>query len=266
MIETHELKATIINNEPLVGDIGKTIIKDSPLVIEKTINQNGVYNASDDEAYGYSKVNVNIPGPTGEINIVANGIYDVTEKASANVNVPPTNMWSDCGYSETPQTITDAHTLAKNCYDGWNSSWTKFNDYILNNYTNLLIVPMIDTSNITTFTNSFKNCANIVDFPLLNTSKATGFSNVFNNCTNLQNVPVLDTSKADNFNGFFSNCKKLSETTLNNILIMCINATAYKGTKTLYYLGLRSANYSAATIQALPKYQEFITAGWIIGY
>lgn len=204
-----------------------------------------------------------------DIIVTQNGEYTAesgyTGLGTVTVNVPAPNIWSDCGYNTTPQTINDAHTLTKACYDGWDSSWTSFDGY-MDNYSDLIIVPMIDTSNITSFSRSFRNCSQIVDFPLLNTSNATGFSNVFYNCTSLKNVPVLDTSKADNLSGFFSNCPKLSTTSLNNILQMCINATSYNATKTLYYLGLRSGNYPVETIEALPKYQDFITAGWTIGY
>ena len=68
----------------------------SATLIEKSVNANGVYNAADDEADGYSKVTVNVPNPsTGSISITENGTYDVTEKASAVVNVPPSGWTTD---------------------------------------------------------------------------------------------------------------------------------------------------------------------------
>lgn len=65
----------------------------------KTITENGTYNASSDNYDGYSQVTVNVPNPsTGTLNITQNGTYDVTNKASAVVNVSggggvPTGMY-----------------------------------------------------------------------------------------------------------------------------------------------------------------------------
>ena len=60
----------------------------------KTIDENGVYNASSDNLDGFSSVNVEVPQPEGnvDINITENGetVEDITdyETATINVNVP----------------------------------------------------------------------------------------------------------------------------------------------------------------------------------
>ena len=59
------------------------------VLINKNINANGTYNASSDNADGYKKVVVNVPNPsTGSLSITSNNTYDVTNYASAVVNVP----------------------------------------------------------------------------------------------------------------------------------------------------------------------------------
>ena len=63
----------------------------SPTLVTKEITSNGTYTASSDSADGYSSVTVNVPSsgitPTGSINITPNGTHDVTNYASAVVNV-----------------------------------------------------------------------------------------------------------------------------------------------------------------------------------
>lgn len=55
----------------------------------KTITENDTYYASSDDLDGYFSVTVNVPNPsTGTISITSNGTVDVTQYASADVNVP----------------------------------------------------------------------------------------------------------------------------------------------------------------------------------
>ena len=61
----------------------------SAVLINKNISSNGTYNASSDNADGYKKVVVSVPNPsTGSLSITSNNTYDVTNYASAVVNVP----------------------------------------------------------------------------------------------------------------------------------------------------------------------------------
>jgi surface protein len=131
----------------------------------------------------------------------------------------------------------------------------------------LTTIPLLDTSSVTTMSSMFLNCSSLATIPLLDTSNVTNMYDIFHGCTNLTTVPLLNTSSVTgNMNNMFAQCSKLSNESLDNILQMCINATAYTGTKTLYFLGLRSSYYSVSKIQALPHYQDFIDAGWTIGY
>lgn len=62
----------------------------------------------------------------------------------------------------------------------------------------------------------------------------------------------------------FKNCTSLSNDSLNNILAMLTNATAYTGTKTLKYIGLSETQ--ATTCTTLSNWTACETAGWTTGY
>lgn len=126
-------------------------------------------------------------------------------------------------------------------------------------------VPQFDTKNVTNMREMFKNCYRLHTIPQFDTSKVTNMYGTFNSCIALVSIPVLNTSKVTDFTSTFANCTSLSDDSLNNILAMCKNATSYTGTKTLSVLGLDTNLYSAR-IQTLSNYQDFINAGWTIGY
>lgn len=127
-------------------------------------------------------------------------------------------------------------------------------------------IPLLNTSNVTSMTSMFANATNLTTIPLLNTSSVTHIGSMFQGCTNLVNVPVLDLSSVIFMRIMFSNCPNLSDTSLDNILQMCIGATSYSSTKTLAFLGFTSTDYPTSRIEALPHYSAFTSAGWTIGY
>lgn len=133
----------------------------------------------------------------------------------------------------------------------------------------LLAVPNMALDKLSSITNCasmFAACASLKTLPLFDTSHATSLWRFANSSTNLENVPAYDLSSATNFNGMYSGCGKLTDTSLDNILQSCISATSFTGSKTLGYIGIGSWAYPASRIQALPHYQDFINAGWTIGY
>lgn len=127
-------------------------------------------------------------------------------------------------------------------------------------------IDVIDTSDKTNFRGMFKYCRALKTIPLLDTSNGTSFQECFYDCELLENLPVLDLSKATNIKNAFQYCNSLSDTSLDNILQMCIGATSYQATKTLSFIGFESTKYPASKIESLPHYQDFINAGWTIGY
>lgn len=127
-------------------------------------------------------------------------------------------------------------------------------------------IDLFDTSELTTFRSFFNRCTNLETIPLFDTSNVTDFRDAFSYCDYLRNIPIFNTSKATNMTGMFTLSTGLTDESLDNILQMCINATAYTGTKTLLQLGIQPAYYPTTRIEALPHYQDFLTAGWTIGY
>lgn len=92
-------------------------------LIQKTVTANGVYNASDDSADGYSKVTVNVPASavdSGTKSITQNGAgQDVVGYAAVDVNVPNSYAAGDEGkvvqngalVSQTSDTVTQNGTV-----------------------------------------------------------------------------------------------------------------------------------------------------------
>lgn len=160
-------------------------------------------------------------------------------------------------------------------------------------------VALFDTSNVTTCLNMFNGCSNLQDVPNFNLVNCTTYESMFANCVSLKNAPQLTLreggantfrqmfyqcrnlvnvpylnislvegggSSATNLQDMFRGCPNLSDESINNILLMCSENTKYKGTRSLYHMGLRSTEITAERIQALSNYQAFTQAGWSIGY
>lgn len=155
-------------------------------------------------------------------------------------------------------------------------------------------VPLIDTSNVSNMSYCFTNCKKLTTLPLLNFSKLTNAERMCEGCTSLISVPQFNTEKLQNVSQMFRSCNSLTtipkmdfskvtsfsyfiylshnlnDASLDNILKMCAEATLYTGTKTFFtLLGNNNSSktyYPASRIQALPSYQDFIDAGWTIGY
>lgn len=132
--------------------------------------------------------------------------------------------------------------------------------------TGLTEPPILDTSNITSLQYCFQSCTSLTKMVQWDTKEVTTMTSCFYGCTNLQDVPILDTSALTTAGNMFNGCNNLTNESLDNILQMCINAKSYTATKTLNNIGIKSSNYSQAKIEALPHYNDFITAGWTTGY
>ena len=181
----------------------------------------------------------------------------VTTNVSGDYNVkvsPTTNMGNNDGIKRYIEDVvldltgtTDISSLFGGCF-------------------NLRNVTLLNTSSLTTMYYTFGNCMkNYLNITLFDTSNVKNFNATFSG-SGIQTIPQFNTSSATSMNNMFKNAAYLTDSSLNNVLLMCINATSYNDEKTLAKLGFTSANYPVSRIQALPKYQDFINAGWTIGY
>ena len=84
-IDSNIQAANIKSGVTILGTQG-TYTGSSSTLTTKTITANGTYNASSDNADGYSSVIVSVQ-PSGTTTITANGTYDVADYASAIVSV-----------------------------------------------------------------------------------------------------------------------------------------------------------------------------------
>ena len=166
---------------------------------------------------GLSKVTVNpIPDeyiiPSGEIEITANGIYNVTDKATANVNIPEKQLGtktitangtykaSDDNLDGYSQVTVETGKYAPRYIRFQNYNGTEL-DYELNN---------LDTKNLTSTANMFSNCTNLLSVPLFDTSNVENMSYMFNGCRSLVSVPLFDTSNVHNMVEMFGYCPRLA--------------------------------------------------------
>lgn len=125
----------------------------------------------------------------------------------------------------------------------------------------------LDLSSCTTCYRAFQNCTSLEHAPYLRNIRTGGnFQQMFWNCSSLKTLPPYILGSPSNLTNMFQGTgSNLDENSRRNILSM-LAACTYSGTKTLAHLGFTSSMYSAASWQALPNYNDFVTAGWSIGY
>lgn len=150
--------------------------------------------------------------------------------------------------------------------NGLNTSSVTIFENIFYECNSLEEAPQMDTSKADNIISMFYNCRKIKSIPQYDFGLVTNAQSAFSGCNALEDVPLLDMSSATNMNSMFQNCYNLTDESLNNILLMCVNATSYTGNKTFRQLGFYRTYQPASRIQALSNYQAFIDAGWTTGY
>ena len=96
-----------------------------PTLIAKTISANGTYNASDDNAYGYGSVSVNVPEKNlGTKTINANGDYNATDD---NLD-----GYSNVSVSVPEKTLTTKTITANGTYNATDDNFDGFSSVVVN--------------------------------------------------------------------------------------------------------------------------------------
>ena len=98
------------------------------------------------------------------------------------------------------------------------------------NKTTTKTFPLINTSSVENFSQTWYNCNKLSSFPLINTSKGIDFTLTWGNCYELQSFPSINTPKATRFHYTWMNCSKLTAfplidtsnaTTMNGVWSFC---------------------------------------------
>ena len=229
----------------------------------------------------------------GEYKITPSEGYDGIAELDLVVSTPEGVDWSTYGLDEQPYLIDQMQIDGTKVLNEWsNVQTTAYSQYDYNSgqYRYMSMFPQVDTSNLTIL--KFQSCSYLMavsdnldytnitkfenfcsDTSIFNAPKIKNFPSavrscygMFSYCSKLRIVPIYDLTNVTNVTNMFANCNSLTDESLDNILQSLILATGVSN-KTLNNVGINNTSrYPVSRMESLPHYQDFIDAGWSLGY
>ena len=229
--------------------------------------------------------------PIGSVDIVENGIYNVKDKVTANVNIPEKQLGTKTittngiykatddnldGYSEV-----EVETSGVDINDYFETNYTGSNyfyfikkvpnnilikgtscSYMFQNFKMLSEISNLDTSSVTNMQNMFDNCTSLTTIPELNTSSVTNMNSMFYRCTSLTTIPELDTSSVINMSNLFFNCTSLTAipqldtskvTYMNSMFYNCSSLITVPQLDTSSVINMSNLFFNCTSLTAIPQ-------------
>ena len=134
---------------------------------------------------------------------------------------------------------------------------------IMFQYSDLISVPLFDTSNVIDMHEMFYQCGKLTNVPLFDTSNVNNMSNMFYYCINLTSIPLFDTNKVTRMSGMFESCKKLISVPLfdtSNVIDMhgmfyqCQNLASVPAFNTSKVTDMRMMFYFCLSLTSVPAF------------
>ena len=187
------------------------------ILIEKEITKGGEYNASDDNADGYSKVVVGAVKPEGNPlqYIIDNQGGDGVPSCETLFNNYKGSSLDSALKGIDISNVKNFRNMFINCNnlisipELYTSSATNM-DSMFSYCHKLTTINQLNTSNVTSMQDMFNNCQKLTTIPLLDTSNVTNMNSMLSYCKALTNFPALDVTKCKDFNSMFYNCTSLT--------------------------------------------------------
>lgn len=207
----------VMDGETITSDFGGSYVSNKHLYINsyKYLGTVGSANGY----YGMIKITTNdetytiIPTENGFKNITTDTLLEVYQDGGYDfdgIRESDGNLIRSVNVNIIPKINIEQEQIKFAYFKGTNlpewADWDNISDmsYMFYNCTNLIEVPLINTSNVTNLTYSFYNCSKLTTIPPLITSNVSNMSYLFYNCANITTIPPLNAGKLSTLSSFFS--------------------------------------------------------------